>query len=261
MSSGVTRGKVYIVGGGPGDPGLLTLRAAKVLAHADVLLYDALVSDAVLGYAAPNSQRIFVGRRRGTQTLTQEEICALLIREARAVKTVVRLKGGDPFVFGRGGEEALALARAHVPFEIVPGISSALAVAAYAGIPLTHRGVSASFTVAAGYETGDKHDSRLDWAHLAQTRGTLVVLMALSRLAEIARDLVRGGMPACTPAAVIENGTLPAQRSVTGTLSSIAELAERSAIDSPAIVLVGKTAALARSISWFEEAQAVSRVS
>jgi uroporphyrinogen III methyltransferase/synthase len=246
------RGTVFVVGGGPGDPGLLTLRAAAVIAQAQVLLYDALVSDPIVAMAPAACERIFVGKRRGVYAMPQEDILGLMIRHSVAGKRVVRLKGGDPFVYGRGGEEALGLHDAGVPFEIVPGISSALAVAAYAGIPLTHRGVSASFTVATGHEDPSKPHAQIDWQSLANPNGTVVFLMGLAELPNICRRLIEHGHASAAAVAVIENGTLPNQRTIVGTLATIARKVRQQHVTGPSVVVVGDVVRLRERIAWFE---------
>ena len=246
-------GKAYVVGAGPGDPGLLTVRAAHLLAQADVLLYDALVSESIIALAPDRCAKIFVGKRRGSHAMHQRTIVALMIRHALAGQCVVRLKGGDPFVFGRGGEEALALSGAGISFEIVPGISSAVAVPAYAGIPVTHRGVSASFTVITGHEDPEKAHTQIDWSRLARRDGTLVVLMGLSTLRTTAHSLRTHGMPAETPACVIENGTLPEQRVVQGTLQTIADAVERNGFQGPATIVIGDVVRLRNQIAQRSE--------
>jgi uroporphyrinogen III methyltransferase/synthase len=245
-------GKVYIAGGGPGDPGLVTLRAAQVLAQADVLLYDALVSDEVVALASAHSEKIFVGKRCGLRAMSQHEITELMIGFALEGKCVVRLKGGDPFVFGRGGEEAQALHNAGVPFEVVPGVSSALAVPAYAGIPLTHRGVSASFTVVTGHEDPGKPSTQIDWERLARGGGTLVVLMGLTQLRTIVENLVGHGLSTATPVAVIENGTLNGQRIVEGTMGTIAGDVDLAQMRGPAVIVIGDVVTLRDRISWLD---------
>ncbi len=245
-------GIVHLVGAGPGDPGLLTLRAAELLRTADVLLYDALVADAIVALAPPECERIFVGKRRGAHAMSQPDIERLMIEKARAGKRVVRLKGGDPFVFGRGGEEAQALRAAGVAFDVVPGISSAVAAPAYAGIPLTHREHAASFTVVTGHEDPAKPASTLNWAKLADPQRTLVLLMATATLGEIARQLVEHGLDASTPVAVVQEGTRPTQRTVSGTLATIAEQAARAKVGSPAVAVIGGVAGLRDSLRWFD---------
>ena len=249
-----SRAKVSLVGAGPGDPGLLTLRAAQALAEADVLLYDALVADPILAHVPASCERIFVGKRGGNHAMPQAEIEMLMIREARLGRRVVRLKGGDPFVFGRGAEEAEALRAASIAFEIVPGISSAVAAPAYAGIPLTHRAHNAAFTVATGHEDPTKAASTLDWEKLADPHRTLVFLMASAQLAEVARRLVDHGLAPSTPAAVVQDGTRPTQRTVEGTLETIAGAAARENLGPPAVLVVGDVVRLRARIRWFDDA-------
>ncbi|HEY8297881.1 MAG TPA: uroporphyrinogen-III C-methyltransferase [Candidatus Baltobacteraceae bacterium] len=245
-------GKVFLVGAGPGDPGLLTLRAAHALRHAEVLLYDALASDPTIALVPKSCERIFVGKRGGNHALPQAEIEALMVRKAREGKRIVRLKGGDPFVFGRGGEEAQALHAARVPFEIVPGITSAIAAPAYAGIPVTHREHNVAFTVVTGHEDPTKGASTIDWGKLADPHQTLVLLMAMGNLREIVARLLENGLPAQRPAAVIKDGTRPTQQTVVATLATVAEAVEREGIGAPAIVIIGEVAALREEIAWFD---------
>lgn len=245
-------GKVYLVGAGPGDPGLLTLRAAQVVRAADVLLYDALVSEAVLSMAPESCERIFVGKRGGNHAMPQDEIETLMVHKAGEGRYVVRLKGGDPFVFGRGGEEAQTLARHGIAFEVVPGVSSALAAPAYAGIPLTHREHNPAFTVATGHEDPAKARSTLDWSKLADPHRTLVFLMATGNLREIARRLVEHGLAASTPVAVVQDGTRPTQRTVVGNLETIADDAARVEIGAPAVAIIGEVVRLREQIRWFD---------
>ncbi len=245
-------GFVSLIGAGPGDPGLLTLHAARALREAEVLLYDALASDAVIALASPTCERTFVGKRGGNHAMPQERIEELMIERAREGKRVVRLKGGDPLVFGRGGEEAQRLHAAGIPFEIVPGISSAIAAPAYAGIPVTHRDCNVAFTVATGHEDPTKAENTLDWAKLADPHRTLVLLMAMGNLAEIATRLCENGLAAETPAAVIENGTRPSQRTVTGTLATIAEKAKGAGLAAPAIFILGEVVRLRDELRWFD---------
>jgi uroporphyrinogen III methyltransferase/synthase len=243
---------VFLVGAGPGDPGLLTLRAAEVLESTEVLLYDALAGDAVVAMAPAACERIYVGKRAGEHAMPQGEIERLMIAKAQAGCRVARLKGGDPFVFGRGGEEAQALVAAGVPFEIVPGVSSSYAVPAYAGIPVTHREFAASFTVATGHEDPGKAVSSLDWAKLADPARTLVVLMATANLREIASELIAHGLAPTTPAAVVQDGTRPSQRTVLGRLDSIADDVAAAEIGAPAVVVIGGVAALSKQLRWFD---------
>jgi uroporphyrin-III C-methyltransferase len=234
------RGIVYLVGAGPGDPELMTVRGLRCLRQADVVVYDRLIDPRLLAEAPAAARRIYAGKSPGRQALRQDEIEALLVRQARAGRVVVRLKGGDPFVFGRGGEEALACAVAGVAWEVVPGVTSAVAVPALAGIPLTQRGMAASFAVVTGHCAGD---DRLDWSALARI-DTLVVLMGAARLAEVAALLRRHGRPAETPAAVIENGTRQGERVLTGTLADIADLAAAASLRSPATAVFGEVVRL-----------------
>ncbi len=214
----MTIGKVYLVGAGPGDPGLLTVRGLELLRHTPVIVYDQLVNPALLEEAGPQTIKIFVGKRAGRHCIVQEEINSVLIAHARAGHEVVRLKGGDPFVFGRGGEEAEALADAGVPFEVVPGVSSAVAVPAYAGIPLTHRKLASSFAVVTGHEAR-KPNSTVDWSRLATAVDTLVILMGLTNLPIIVKKLIEHGRSPQTPVAVIRSGTTSEQEVVVGTLT------------------------------------------
>lgn len=248
--------KACIVGAGPGDPGLLTVRAAATIREAEVLLYDALVSEPVLALASPSCERVFVGKRAGKFATAQSAIVDLMIRNVRAGRRVVRLKGGDPFIFGRGGEEAQALQAAGIAFEIVPGISSALAVPAYAGIPLTHRGVSASFTVVTGYEDASKCAAHVDWARVADPRSTLVLLMGLSQLDTIVARLIANGLPPSHPVAVVENGTLPEQRTIEATLETVVACVERARVVSPAVIVVGNVVRLRAGIAPGQRADA-----
>lgn len=245
-------GRVVLVGAGPGDPGLLTLRAAAALRSADVLLYDALASDPIVALAPPSCERIFVGKRGGNHAMPQDEIETLMVAKAREGHTVVRLKGGDPFVFGRGGEEAQRLHAAGIPFEIVPGISSSVAAPAYAGIPVTHRDFNTAFTVLTGHEDPTKPASTIDWAKLADPHRTLVLLMAMGNLRGITAKLVQHGLAESTPVAVIQDGTRPTQRTITGTLATIADDAEREGLGAPAIVVVGDVVSVRDELRWFD---------
>ena len=251
-SSIVEPGKVYLVGAGPGDPGLLTRKGEQVLGSADVVVYDRLLDPSLLGFA-PDAETVFVGKERGRQALRQSEINDLLVSEGLAGKTVVRLKGGDPFVFGRGGEEAQALAAAGVPFEVVPGVTSAVAAAAYAGIPVTHRGVSTSVTIVTGSEDPTKGRTSTDWAALAKTGGTLVALMGWATLPGIVETLNANGMSADTPVALVQWGTWSRQRTVTGNLANIVERGRNADIGAPVIVVIGEVAGLREEIAWFDQ--------
>ncbi|MGE0599542.1 MAG: uroporphyrinogen-III C-methyltransferase [Dehalococcoidia bacterium] len=238
-------GHVTLAGAGPGDPGLLTLAAAQALARADVVLYDALLTPAVLARCRPDAHLIDVGKRAGSHSMTQEAINTLLIEEARRGNNVVRLKGGDPFVFGRGGEEALACREAGIEFSVIPGVTSAVAVPAYAGIPVTHRGSARSVAVITGSDADDEHD----WSALARI-DTLVILMGAATLANVADKLISAGRDPETPAASISNGTLPNQRTVRATLATIADSVASAQLPTPLITVVGKVAALADQLAW-----------
>lgn len=248
MESGT--GTVYLVGAGPGDPGLLTVRGLELLRRADVIVYDRLVNPALLDEASPRALRVFAGKWTGERSLSQDQINARLIADARAGRRVVRLKGGDPFVFGRGGEEAEALADAGVPFEVVPGVSSAVAVPAYAGIPLTHRKMSSSFAVVTGHEDGCKDEPRVDWEKLATAVDTLVILMGTKSLPRIvARLLVHGRAPE-TPVALIRWGTTEAQETISGSLADILEKA--AGLRPPVVAVIGEVARLHDHLRWFD---------
>jgi uroporphyrin-III C-methyltransferase len=239
MSKQHVNGKVYLVGAGPGDPGLLTVRAAQLLGRADAVVHDRLVHPEVLKYARPRARLLFVGKEGGGESVGQEEINALLISQARLGRMVVRLKGGDPFVFGRGAEEALALEEAGIPYEVVPGVSSGVAAPAAAAIPVTHRGVSGSVTFATGYRAGKAPD----WAHLAGAE-TLVLFMAGSRLEEATLALIAAGRSPSTPAAIVEAGTWEHQRVIDAPLAGIAARAREAAVGSPALLVVGEVVSL-----------------
>ncbi|MQA90298.1 MAG: uroporphyrinogen-III C-methyltransferase [Gemmatimonas sp.] len=246
------RGTVYLVGAGPGDPGLLTLRAARLLRRAEVVVHDALVGDQILDLIPPGTQRIDVGKRCGGKRTSQEQINDLLITAGRRARTVVRLKGGDPFVFGRGGEEAIALREAGVRFRIVPGITAAVGVSAYAGIPLTHRDFASSVTFVTGHRKTGGLSPHLDWDALARLEGTLVVYMGVRSLAEMASRLIAGGRSPQTPAAVVQWGTHARQRTVTAPLREIPAAAKASGIEAPALVVIGEVAGLRDQLAWFD---------
>jgi uroporphyrinogen III methyltransferase / synthase len=248
---GGVSGTVYLVGAGPGDPGLLTLRAAELIARADVLVYDALVSPAILERAGA-AERVYVGKRGGEHSRTQEQINGILVDLAAKHAVVVRLKGGDPFVFGRGGEEALTLVRAGVPFEVVPGVTAGIAAPAYAGIPVTQRGMAASVAFVTGHEDPTKSDTDVDWAHLARGVGTVVFYMGVGKMAENFARLVEHGRAEDTPAAAIEWGTYPRQRTVTGTLRTLPEIARAAAIGAPSLIVVGEVVSLRDELAWWD---------
>jgi uroporphyrin-III C-methyltransferase len=245
-------GTVYLVGAGPGDPGLLTVKALALLESCDALVYDYLVNPELLSYVPVSTERVYVGKVGGGRHTPQRQINQLLIQRARAGKRVVRLKGGDPFLFGRGAEEAEALVAAGVPFEVVPGISSALAVPAYAGIPLTHRGLSSSVAVISGARGGDGAYEPGAFERVGSA-DTIVVLMGVGHLREIANDLVNSGRSIQTPVAVIRWGTYNGQQTVIGTLDSIADQVERVGLRAPAIIIVGEVVRLRERLNWFEQ--------
>jgi uroporphyrinogen III methyltransferase / synthase len=242
-------GRVYLVGAGPGDPGLLTVRALELIERADVILYDRLIPDQALAGARADAELLFVGKQGGAASVPQEHTEELMVARALAGAQVVRLKGGDPYVFGRGGEEALALLEAGIAYEVVPGVTAGVAAPAYAGIPVTHRGLASAVAFVTGHEDPDK-DPALDWGALARFPGTLVFYMGVRRLELIASALLEAGRAADEPAAVVAAGTLPEQRSASGTLAEIARLTRERGLGAPAIIVVGPVAALAERLSW-----------
>ena len=245
-------GTVYLVGAGPGDPGLMTLRGAELVGSADVVLHDRLIPAAALGGARDDAELVYVGKRPSEPELAQDDIERLMVDRARAGRSVVRLKGGDPFVFGRGGEEAEALAAAGVPFEVVPGVTAGVAAPAYAGIPLTHRDDASAVAFVAGHEDPSKDVSAIDWDALARFPGTLVLYMGVKRLSDVAGRLVAAGRSADEPAAAVERGTTPAQRTVAVTLGELPDAVARAGLAPPAIVLTGAVAARREAIAWVE---------
>ena len=248
----VRKGKVWLAGAGPGDASLLTLKAARLIEKADVIVYDALISAETLSRIPENKEVIYVGKHAGDHPVPQEEINRILVREAEKGKQVLRLKGGDPFVFGRGGEELELLIRKGIPFEIVPGVTSAAAVPAYAGIPVTHRDYASSFHVITGHaRKGGRVD--LDFPALVRLKGTLVFLMGLSAMEFLLNGLTEAGMDPDTPAAVLENGTCAGQRRVTATVGTLKEASDRAGIKTPAIIVVGKVCALSSQMHWAED--------
>jgi uroporphyrinogen III methyltransferase/synthase len=248
----VADGTVYLVGAGPGDPALLTRRALDLIARADAILYDRLIPSGALDGARPDADLRYVGKRPGDPAMPQEEIDAELVRLGGEGKLVVRLKGGDPFVFGRGGEEAEALAAAGVRFEVVPGVTAGVAAPAYAGIPVTHRDLASAVAFVTAHEDPDKPEPAIDWHALARFPGTLVFYMGVKRLGDVAERLVAAGRDAAEPAAVVERGTLPGQRVVTGPLGEIAGRAAAAGVRPPAVTLVGPAAALHDRLAWLE---------
>jgi uroporphyrinogen III methyltransferase/synthase len=243
---------VYLVGAGPGDPALMTVRSLELIAHADVIVHDRLIPDRALAAARPGAQLIYVGKEGGRPSVGQAEINRALIEHGQAGREVVRLKGGDPFVFGRGGEEAEALRAAGIEYEVVPGVTAGVAGPAYAGIPVTHREMSSAVAFVTGHEDPTKPESALDWRALAAFPGTVVVYMGVRQLPAITARLIEGGRPADEPAALVQRGTWPDQRAVVGTLDTLAELAERERIRAPTVAVFGAVAALRDSLAWFE---------
>jgi len=245
-------GYVVLVGAGPGDPGLLTLKGREALRQCDVVVYDHLVSEALLDFAPATARRIYVGKKAGKHTMSQEAINALLVQEARAGNRVVRLKGGDPFVFGRGGEECLALREQGIRFEVIPGVSAFSAVPAYAGIPLTFRDRSSVFLAVTGHEHESKDAPEVDWASVAQIQGTLIIYMGVLRIREIFSNLIRHGRAADTPAAVIRWGTCPQQETLVGTLATLPDRVEQLNLRPPGLIVVGEVVRLREQLKWFE---------
>ncbi len=243
--------QVYLVGAGPGDAGLITLKGVEALGRADVVIYDFLANERLLEHAKDGAEKIYVGKKGRFRHIQQDEITRLIIEYAKKGKRVVRLKGGDPFIFGRGAEEALALAEEGITFEVVPGVTSAIAVPAYAGIPLTHRDYASSVTFLTGQEGEGKRAKKL-WEELSIKDGTLVILMGWKRLGEITSKLIEEGRPSNTPVAVIRWGTIPKQQCVEGTLSDIADKVEREGIKPPVIIVVGEIVGLRKKLNWYE---------
>jgi uroporphyrinogen III methyltransferase/synthase len=248
-----SKGTVYLVGAGPGDAGLLTMRGAELLALADVVVYDALVNPELLKLAPKSAEIIYGGKRAKAHAIPQDDLNQLLIAKAVEGKCVVRLKGGDPYIFGRGGEEAEELSTAKIPFEVVPGISSTIAAPNYAGIPITHRDHCSSYTVITGHEDPTKDETNIDWAQLAKIPGTKIVLMGVERIREISAALVTNGMSAETPVAMVRWGTTGQQQSIEGTLANIADVVEREKFSAPAVTIIGDVVKLRKKLNWFEK--------
>ncbi len=248
-------GKVYLIGAGPGDPGLFTLKGKEVLSTADVVFYDRLANPLLLGFVREGAKLVDVGKAPGRQKATQEMTNAMLVKAAKQGKRVARLKGGDPFIFGRGGEEALACLEAGIPFEVVPGVTSAIAAPAYAGIPVTHRNTATTLCIVTAHEMPGKETTQVDWRSLAaicKAGGTLVFLMGVERLDQVTAMLVREGLSAKTPAAVVRRGTWPDQRSLSGTLGDLHEKVKAAGIRPPAVTVVGPVAEFREVLGWFE---------
>ncbi len=248
-----SKGIVYLVGAGPGDAGLLTVRGAELLARAGVVVYDALVNKDLLRLAPPAAELIYAGKRSSDHAIPQDKLNQLLVEKAKAGFCVVRLKGGDPYVFGRGGEEAVELEEAGVPFEVVPGVTSSIAGPNYAGIPVTHREFCSSFTVVTGHEDPDKEGPEVNWAQIAKTPGTKVIMMGITRIKVIAEALIANGMPPATPVAMIRWATTGRQQTVAGTLADIAEVGEKAGFKPPGLAVVGEVVRLRKKLNWFEK--------
>jgi uroporphyrin-III C-methyltransferase len=245
-------GKVYLVGAGPGDPQLLTIKAVKVLKEADVIIYDRLVGEDILCLAPEQAEKIYVGKRTGKHEVPQDQITELIIEKAKSGGKVVRLKGGDPFIFGRGGEEAEALVEKGIEFEVVPGVSSAVVAPMYAGIPLTHRDYAASVAIITGHRAGDA-EKVIDWVKIANAVDTMVILMGVESLDGIVGKLLEGGISADKPVAMVESGTYPKQRTLISTLGKIVKEAEQKQIKPPAVIVIGEVANLGRKLAWFKK--------
>lgn len=248
----MTSGKVYLVGAGPGDPGLLTLKGRDCLAQADVVIYDYLANPLLLGHASESAERIYVGKVRGNHHLPQEQTNALLAEKAAAGLQVVRLKGGDPYIFGRGGEEAAYLKERDIPFEVVPGVTAGFAAAAYAGIPLTHRDVTTSLALLTGHERPERKLSSLDWEKLATGLGTLIFYMGMANLKQISEQLIKHGRAADTPVAVVQWATLPRQRTLVGTLETIVDDIAREGLEPPAVIIIGEVVKYREELRWYD---------
>ncbi len=246
-------GKVYLIGAGPGDPGLLTIKAKECIENADVVVYDYLASPFLLDYAKKDAQIIYVGKKGGDHTLSQDGINQLLVDKAKLGFNIARLKGGDPFVFGRGGEEAQMLLSYGVPYEVIPGVTSAIAAPAYAGIPVTHRDHTSFVSFITGHENPDKKESRMQWDIYARSNATLVFLMGVKNLANIAKNLINNGKSPDTPVALVRWGTTARQQTVTGTLETIVEKVKKAKLKSPAIIVIGHVVSLRNELAWFDK--------
>ena len=251
------KGKVYLVGAGPGDPGLMTVKGLDCLRRADVVIYDRLVEESILNEARPDAEKIYVGKADRLHILEQDAINQLLLEKVREGKVVVRLKGGDPFVLGRGGEEARILKKHAIPFEVVPGVTSASAVPAYAGIPVTHRGVASSFAVITGHKASDTGEPRISWDKLATGADTLIILMGMRNLTEIIDQLIKHGRSPSTPIAVITQGTTSRQKCLVGTLEDIVAKVKLGDLKPPSVIIVGEVVRLRDHLLWFENSKAL----
>ena len=248
------KGKVFITGAGPGDPGLITFKALEKLKQADVVVYDRLINSELLSFCKEDCEKVFVGKESGYHEIEQEKITKILVDKAKAGFSVVRLKGGDPFVFGRGSEEALELKKAGIDYEIIPGITSGLAAPVYSGIPITQRGLITQCLFVTAHESPDKQGTQVDWDKLAKLENTsLIIYMGASRIEVISEELIKYGMDPATPVAAIENGTMPNQRTITAQLDNIAEEFNKQKFHSPVIIIISPTVSLREGISWYEK--------
>jgi uroporphyrin-III C-methyltransferase len=247
----MVHGKVYLVGAGPGDPKLLTVRATELLKSAEVVVYDRLVGDEILNLIPQNAEKTYVGKESGNHVVPQDKITGLLVELALAGKNVVRLKGGDPFIFGRGGEEAEALVENGIEFEVVPGVSSAVAAPMYAGIPLTHRDYASSVAIVTGHRAGEG-ERPIDWVRIARAVDTVVILMGIESLENITNKLLLGGLNPETPVAIIQQGTSKQQKTVLGTVENITKEAADQKVQSPAVIVIGEVTTLGRKLAWFK---------
>jgi uroporphyrin-III C-methyltransferase len=247
----MAHGKVFLVGAGPGDPALLTIKAADLLKNAKNVVYDRLVSEEILALIPQSAEKIYVGKESGRHIVPQDKITELLVKMAHEGKDVVRLKGGDPFIFGRGGEEAEALAEKGIEFEIIPGVSSSVVAPMYAGIPLTHRDYASSVAIVTGHQAGDG-ERTIEWTKIANAVDTIVILMGIESLEAIIEKLLKGGIKPTTPVAIIEKGTSKQQRSITGTIETIIKDSKEATIKPPAVIVIGGVVNLGRKLAWFK---------
>lgn len=248
----MVRGKVYLVGAGPGDPKLLTVRAMELLSEADIVIYDRLVGESILKFAPRTARKIYVGKRSGKHEVPQDKINELLVTAAHEGKVIVRLKGGDPFLFGRGGEEAEALLEKKVSFEVVPGVTSAIAAPMYAGIPLTHRDFASSVAIVTGHRAGDS-GKPIKWDKLASAVDTIVILMGIESLEAIVAKFVEGGIDPNKPVAIIQQGTTRTQKTILGKIGTIVAEAEKNSVKPPAVIVIGEVTELGRKLAWFKK--------
>lgn len=251
-------GKVFIAGAGPGDPDLITLKALDKLKNADVVVYDRLIGAELISYCKPGCEKIFVGKESGYHPIKQDRIIEILIAKSKLGLSVLRLKGGNPFVFGRGSEEAAALKKEGIEFEVIPGVTSGLSVPIYSGIPITHRGLITQCVLITAHECPGKPETQVEWAKLARLKNTnLIIYMGASRIERICEELIKNGMDASMPTAIIENGTMPEQRTITGTIKNISEKFNKQNFHPPVIIMISQTVSLRNEISWFEKSHSL----